>query len=99
MGAGISSRVESSGLEDPFVRVIIMLFLIILMASYITTLYLIIQDHVKPWYHWWRSCVNVQLLIDPNKFVSTAHRHQTEKVNIIPSVTIFNLFYPWYNFL
>ncbi|XP_046672031.1 E3 ubiquitin-protein ligase MARCHF2-like [Homalodisca vitripennis] len=67
VGIGIFvTQEDRPSLKEPIVRGIIMFFLIMLMSSYMTTLYLILQDHVKPWYNWWRSCISVKLIISPD---------------------------------
>lgn len=41
-------------------------FLCVILLGYIITLYLIIRDQFVPWYNWWKSTVDVRLLLTPS---------------------------------
>ncbi|XP_076390584.1 E3 ubiquitin-protein ligase MARCHF2 [Megachile rotundata] len=43
-------------------------FLVIVVMGYITTVYFLGKDQVSPWYRWWKSTVNVRLVMDPQLF-------------------------------
>lgn len=56
------------GVSDTWTRGSVGIFLAIVLAGYIVTLYLLGKDQVIPWYRWWRNTVNVRLVIHPRRF-------------------------------
>ncbi|XP_018363674.1 PREDICTED: E3 ubiquitin-protein ligase MARCH3 isoform X1 [Trachymyrmex cornetzi] len=53
------------GISKPWTRGAIWFFLTIVILGYVTTVYLLCRDQVSPWYRWWKSTVNVRLVVDP----------------------------------
>ncbi|KAL6436637.1 hypothetical protein ACFW04_004829 [Cataglyphis niger] len=53
------------GISKLWTRGAIWFFLTIVILGYVTTVYLLGRDQVSPWYRWWKSTVNVRLVVDP----------------------------------
>ncbi|KAG5325751.1 MARH3 ligase, partial [Pseudoatta argentina] len=53
------------GISKPWTRGAIWFFLTVVILGYVTTVYLLCRDQVSPWYRWWKSTVNVRLVVDP----------------------------------
>ncbi|XP_076680428.1 uncharacterized protein LOC143375326 [Andrena cerasifolii] len=56
------------GISRLWTRGAIWFFLTIVVLGYLTTVYLLAKDQVSPWYRWWKSTVNVRLIMDPQLF-------------------------------
>ncbi|XP_034180415.1 E3 ubiquitin-protein ligase MARCHF8 isoform X2 [Osmia lignaria lignaria] len=56
------------GISKLWTRRAIWFFLVIVVLGYITTVYFLGKDQVSPWYRWWKSTVNVRLVMDPQLF-------------------------------
>ncbi|EZA62241.1 E3 ubiquitin-protein ligase MARCH3 [Ooceraea biroi] len=53
------------GISKLWTRGAIWFFLTAVILGYITTVYLLGRDQVSLWYRWWKSTVNVRLVVDP----------------------------------
>ncbi|KAG7210542.1 hypothetical protein KM043_012062 [Ampulex compressa] len=62
------------GISTMWTRGAIWFFLTIVVLGYITTVYLLGKEQLAPWYRWWKSTVNVRLIVDPQTFMAHAHR-------------------------
>ncbi|KAL1132392.1 hypothetical protein AAG570_010347 [Ranatra chinensis] len=40
-------------------------FLSVIVLGYLATLYLMLRDHVIPWYRWWNRCMVIKLILVP----------------------------------
>ncbi|XP_015437421.1 PREDICTED: uncharacterized protein LOC107192631, partial [Dufourea novaeangliae] len=56
------------GISKLWTRTAVRFFLTIVVIGYITTVYLMGKEQVSPWYRWWKSTVNVRLIMDPQLF-------------------------------
>lgn len=54
------------GISHTWTKSAISFFLAIVIMGYIVTVYLLIKDQVVPWYHWWKSTVDVRLMLSPS---------------------------------
>lgn len=52
------------GISYVWTEGVISFFLTVIILGYFTTIYLMVRDHIVPWYHWWNRCVNVRLILD-----------------------------------
>ncbi|KAI4497877.1 hypothetical protein M0802_006993 [Mischocyttarus mexicanus] len=78
------------GISKSWTRAVIWLFLGIVILGYIMTVYLLGKDQLLPWYRWWKSTVNVQLIVDPELFRPTTESFQ-EYENQIMSISASNM--------
>ncbi|KAI4487570.1 hypothetical protein M0804_005719 [Polistes exclamans] len=78
------------GISKLWTRAVIWLFLGIVILGYIMTVYLLGKDQLLPWYRWWKSTVNVQLIVDPELFRPTTESFQ-EYENQIMSISASNM--------
>ncbi|XP_076292465.1 uncharacterized protein LOC143214859 isoform X2 [Lasioglossum baleicum] len=56
------------GISRHWTRRAVCFFLTVVVSGYITTVYLLGKEQVSPWYRWWKSTVNVRLIMDPQLF-------------------------------
>ncbi|XP_017762220.1 PREDICTED: E3 ubiquitin-protein ligase MARCH3-like [Eufriesea mexicana] len=56
------------GISKLWTRGTIWFFLTIVVLGYVTMVYLIGKNQLSPWYRWWKSTVNVRLIMDPQIF-------------------------------
>lgn len=61
------------GVSDTWTRGSVGVFLAIVVAGYVVTIYLLVRDQIVPWFRWWRSMVNVRLIISPREPVERLH--------------------------
>ncbi|KAJ8974315.1 hypothetical protein NQ317_010911 [Molorchus minor] len=67
--------VEASkiGFQKRWMRTTIFLFLFVVGLGYVVTVYLIIKDQMVPWFRWWRSTVDIHLLLPSSVTCNTVH--------------------------
>ncbi|KOC61075.1 E3 ubiquitin-protein ligase MARCH3, partial [Habropoda laboriosa] len=78
------------GISNLWTRGAIWFFLTIVVLGYITTVYLLGKDQLSPWYRWWKSTVNVRLIMDPQLYRRTSNEFQTRENQISDNVVLHN---------
>ncbi|KAF7397758.1 hypothetical protein HZH68_008980 [Vespula germanica] len=78
------------GISKSWTKGVTWFFLGIVILGYIATVYLLGKDQLSPWYRWWKSTVNVQLIVDPQLFRPTTESFQ-EYENQIMSISASNM--------
>ncbi|XP_022919204.1 E3 ubiquitin-protein ligase MARCHF3-like [Onthophagus taurus] len=63
------------GINQIWTKGFVSVFLCIILLGYVITLYLMIKDQFLPWYHWWKTTVDVKLLLNPS--VTMIEKHST----------------------
>ncbi|CAG9770645.1 unnamed protein product [Ceutorhynchus assimilis] len=56
-------QAERLGLEQNWIRFSLATFLAIISLGYIVSIFLLLRDHLVPWYAWWVRTVNIRLQI------------------------------------
>ncbi|KAF5295337.1 hypothetical protein FQR65_LT10500 [Abscondita terminalis] len=59
----VTGEGKKIGISRAWTKGSICFFLVLVVTSYLATLYLVIRDQVVPWYTWWKNTVNVRLLL------------------------------------
>ncbi|KAL2744376.1 E3 ubiquitin-protein ligase MARCH3 isoform X1 [Vespula maculifrons] len=78
------------GISKSWTKGVTWFFLGIVILGYIATVYLLGKDQLSTWYRWWKSTVNVQLIVDPQLFRPTTESFQ-EYENQIMSISASNM--------
>lgn len=56
---------DKLGINGRWMKTGIYLFLFIVIVGFFVTIYLLIKDEFMPWYNWWKTTVDVKLLLSP----------------------------------
>ncbi|KAK2581078.1 hypothetical protein KPH14_006120 [Odynerus spinipes] len=64
------------GISKSWTKGAIWFFLGIVILFYTATVYLLGKDQLLPWYRWWKSMINVRLIIDPEPLRPTSESFQ-----------------------
>lgn len=54
------------GIGRTWTKGCILIFVIVVVLGYVSTVYLVIRDHFIPWYNWWRRSIDVRLTLTPS---------------------------------
>ncbi|CAK9822979.1 E3 ubiquitin-protein ligase MARCHF3 [Anthophora retusa] len=78
------------GISKLWTRGAIWFFLTIVVLGYITTVYLLGKDQLSPWYRWWKSTVNVRLIMDPHNYRRPSNELQSHENQISDNTVLHN---------
>lgn len=56
-----SVQAEKVGIEKGWIKMTLISFLAIITMGYLVSIYLLLRDHLIPWYNWWTRTVNIRL--------------------------------------
>ncbi|XP_066250344.1 E3 ubiquitin-protein ligase MARCHF3-like [Euwallacea similis] len=56
-------QAEQESIDKAWIKLTLVSFLVVIILGYLIAVYLLLRDHLVPWYHWWTRTMNIRLQI------------------------------------